>query len=89
MAEVQDKMSNMNLKDGGDSKRTEKKTKKNKGAVGATSEFPLEKSPRPAYMDHRIQMFEKLKAEYDEFVAKQPREAITITMPDGSERLGT
>ncbi|KAJ1656735.1 threonyl-tRNA synthetase [Dispira simplex] len=88
MAEVQDKMSNMNLKDG-DSKRIEKKTKKNKGAVGATSEFPLEKSPRPAYMDHRNQMFEKLKAEYDEFVDKQPREAITITMPDGSERLGT
>ncbi|KAF7366685.1 AA-TRNA-LIGASE-II domain-containing protein [Mycena sanguinolenta] len=62
----------------------EKKAK----AAAATSAFPLELQPPPAFFDHRIKIFEKLKAEYDEFVKAQPREDIVITMPDGSERKG-
>jgi threonyl-tRNA synthetase len=63
--------------------------------------------PAPAFFDHRIKMFEEMKAEYDEWLKSafvetscleviaaehridQPRQEITITMPDGSERKGT
>ncbi|KAJ6463891.1 threonyl-tRNA synthetase [Mycena sanguinolenta] len=62
----------------------EKKAK----AIANTSAFPLELQPPPAFFDHRIKIFEKLKAEHDEFVKAQPREDIVITMPDGSERKG-
>ena len=45
-------------------------------------------TPTPAFFSHRMQMFEKLKAEQDAFAASQPREDITITLPDGSTRPG-
>ncbi|KAG8958477.1 threonyl-tRNA synthetase [Tulasnella sp. 419] len=67
--------------------KKEKPAKKDKG--GDASKVPLELSPPPSYIDHRIQMFDKLKAEYDEFVKNQPRQEISITLPDGSERKGT
>ena len=35
-----------------------------------------------------MHMFDKIKAEQDAFAAAQPRDEITITMPDGSERKG-
>ncbi|CAE6492331.1 unnamed protein product [Rhizoctonia solani] len=65
-------------------------TKKEKKAKAADSEpkAPLELNPPPDFFDHRIQIYDKLKKEYDEFVASQPREAITITLPDGSEKEG-
>ncbi|KAF9233915.1 hypothetical protein BU15DRAFT_90186 [Melanogaster broomeanus] len=59
------------------------KDKKDK-ALAAASQYPLELQPPPAYIDQRIELFEKLRAEIP-----QPREEITITMPDGSERKGT
>lgn len=66
----------------------EKKPKEKKGKPASTSTYPLELQPRPAFFDHRIKIFDELKAEYDEFVKSQPREEIVITMPDGSERKG-
>ncbi|KAJ7291211.1 hypothetical protein C8J57DRAFT_1271824 [Mycena rebaudengoi] len=69
-----------------DKKPKEAKEKKPKPA--AASAFPLELQPPPAFFDHRLKIFEKLKAEHDEFVKAQPRNEITITMPDGSERKG-
>ncbi|KAJ7507224.1 hypothetical protein B0H11DRAFT_1970789 [Mycena galericulata] len=65
-----------------------KDAKEKKAKPVATSAFPLELQPPPAFFDHRIKIFDKLKAEHDEFVKAQPREEITITMPDGSERKG-
>ncbi|KAJ7625064.1 hypothetical protein DFH06DRAFT_1008350 [Mycena polygramma] len=65
-----------------------KEGKEKKGKPAAASAFPLELQPAPAFFDHRVQIFEKLKAEHDEFVKAQPREDIAITMPDGSERKG-
>ncbi|KAI0058375.1 threonyl-tRNA synthetase [Artomyces pyxidatus] len=66
-----------------------KKPKEKKGKADANaSQFPLELQPRPDFFDHRIKIFEKLKGEYDEFVKVQPREDITITLKDGSERKG-
>ena len=40
-------------------------------------------SLKPDYIDHRIQMFDELKREYDAWVASQPRTDIEITLPDG------
>ncbi|KJA25358.1 hypothetical protein HYPSUDRAFT_64939 [Hypholoma sublateritium FD-334 SS-4] len=64
------------------------KTPKEKKKVAATQGHPLELQPRPEFFDHRIKIFDELKAEYDAFVAAQPRDEITVTMPDGSERKG-
>ncbi|GJJ16106.1 hypothetical protein Clacol_010385 [Clathrus columnatus] len=64
---------------GGDSK---KKSKKDKGGGEGSLELP---SP-PDYFDHRIKIFEKVKAEYENFVKNQPRQEAQVTMPDGSIR---
>ncbi|KAH8829106.1 hypothetical protein DL96DRAFT_1596667 [Flagelloscypha sp. PMI_526] len=61
------------------------KAAKKKAAV-AESQYPLELQPKPEFFDHRIKLWDKLKAEYDQFVASQTREDIVVTMPDGSER---
>ncbi|GKT82809.1 LOW QUALITY PROTEIN: threonyl-tRNA synthetase [Colletotrichum tofieldiae] len=50
---------------------------------------PLELNPPPDFLQKRIELFDKLKKEYDDEIAKRPREPITITMPDGSVRQGT
>ncbi|THU97644.1 tars protein [Dendrothele bispora CBS 962.96] len=59
--------------------------------VKATTEsaYPLELQPPPEFFEHRIKFFEQLKAEYDEQVKAKPREEITVTMRDGSERKAT
>ncbi|KAF2242092.1 threonyl-tRNA synthetase-like protein [Trematosphaeria pertusa] len=64
-----------------------KKEKKKKTAEGADGR-PLELSPPAAYVDHRIKIFEKLKAKYDEEVAQKPREKIEITLEDGKIIIG-
>ncbi|EKM56703.1 uncharacterized protein PHACADRAFT_194288 [Phanerochaete carnosa HHB-10118-sp] len=68
----------------------EKKAKEKKAAKhAATSEHPLELQPPPEFFEHRIKLFEKLKAEYDERLKTQPRQEIEITLLDGSKRQGT
>ncbi|TKY90330.1 hypothetical protein EX895_000328 [Sporisorium graminicola] len=67
----------------------EKKPKAKKENADGAPKAPLEFSPKPAYFDHRIAMFEKLKAEQDAEFAAKPRQPITVTMPDGSKRQGT
>ncbi|KAF8884216.1 tars protein [Gymnopilus junonius] len=62
------------------------KDKKVKAAAVAATGHPLELQPPPEFFDHRLKIFNELKAEYDAFVAAQPREEITVTLPDGSER---
>ncbi|KAL4076562.1 hypothetical protein V8B97DRAFT_2083075 [Scleroderma yunnanense] len=69
-----------------DAKRPKEKKDKTAAVV---SQYPLELQPRPEYIDHRITMFEELRVEYETFVRSQPRQEITITMPDGSQRKGT
>lgn len=46
-------------------------------------------TPPPDFFQHRIDLFEKLKAEQDAERALKPREEITVTMPDGSQRKAT
>ncbi|KAA8910544.1 threonyl-tRNA synthetase-like protein [Sphaerosporella brunnea] len=81
--EVVDKVKNVAIAN--NKPKGEKKVKK---AKEASSDRPLELSPSPEYIESRIQLFEKLKAEYDAEVAAKPREDITISLPDGNVRLG-
>jgi threonyl-tRNA synthetase len=48
----------------------------------------LELNPPPEFFKSRNELFDKRKAEYDAWVAKQPREDIEIQMPDGGKRNG-
>ena len=64
--------------------KKEKKEKKGNGDASG----PLELEPPPAYIDHRIKIFEKLKAKYDQEVAQKPRDNINITLPDGRVEIG-
>ena len=65
---------------------------KNKATVAAAavagSGRPLEVSPTPEYVAHRIKMFDELKAKYEAHVAAQPRQPIKITLPDGRQMDG-
>ncbi|PJF18555.1 Threonine-tRNA ligase [Paramicrosporidium saccamoebae] len=46
------------------------------------SGYPLE-APKPGYVQHRIQMFDELKAQYDAWVLQQPVVPIQVTLADG------
>ncbi|KAI1263314.1 threonyl-tRNA synthetase [Xylariaceae sp. FL1019] len=48
-----------------------------------------EMKPPPEFLQTRLDMFDRLKKQYDDDIAKKPREQITITMPDGSLKMGT
>ncbi|CAG8598483.1 8746_t:CDS:10, partial [Racocetra fulgida] len=63
----------------------DKQTKK-ASKEGAVSVFPLELSPPPEYLQHRIKLFEEWKAAYDEEIKKKPRVPITVTFPDGNTK---
>jgi len=73
---------------GGNVNKKEKAPKEKKKAAAAGG-HSLELHPKPEFFEHRIQMFDRLKAEHDEWVKVQPREEIAVTMPDGSERKAT
>ncbi|KAI0305184.1 tars protein [Multifurca ochricompacta] len=66
-----------------------KPQKEKKSRPELASQYPLELQPPPDFFDHRIKIFEELKAEYDAFVQAQPRQEITIDLPDGTGRKGT
>ncbi|KAI8093471.1 uncharacterized protein BX664DRAFT_108230 [Halteromyces radiatus] len=85
-ASVEQKMVDLNINDKKPAvPKTEKKAKKSKGVE---AEHPLEISPAPEYLQHRIDMFDRLKAEYDESIKNKPRVPINITLPDGTVKEG-
>lgn len=65
------------------------KLKIDKKAAAAAANANLELNPPPEYIAHRIEMFDRLKAKYDAFVAAQPRVPIKVTLPDGRQMDGT
>jgi threonyl-tRNA synthetase len=71
------------------SNKEPKSQKEKKSKTVPASQFPLELQPAPDFFDHRVKIFEDLRAEYDSFIQAQPRQEITITLPDGAERKGT
>ncbi|KAF2155239.1 threonyl-tRNA synthetase-like protein [Myriangium duriaei CBS 260.36] len=66
----------------------QKGQKKEKKKGGDSDSGPLELNPPPSYIQDRIDVFDKVKKEYDEWVAKQPREDIQITLASGDVRIG-
>lgn len=67
----------------------QKAPKKEKKAAAAEDSGPLEMQPPPSFLQDRLDLFDRLKAKQDEQAAKQPREPIKITMPDGKVIDGT
>jgi len=65
------------------------KAKKEKGGDGGADTGPLELSPQPQFIAHRIEVFNNLKAKADADIAAKPRDPITITLADGSIKQGT
>jgi len=43
----------------------------------------LQLDPAPGYIEHRQQLWDKLKKEYDEWVNAQAPQSIHVTLPDG------
>lgn len=72
----------------GGEKKQKQKVKKDKSADSGDA-GPLELSPQPQFLADRLQLFDKLKAEFDAEIAAKPREPITITLGDGSVKPGT
>jgi hypothetical protein len=64
----------------GDKQDKKPKVKKQKRGDGGEDAGPLELSPQPQFIDHRVTVFEKLKVQYDADIAAKPRVPIKITM---------
>ncbi|KAK4146631.1 uncharacterized protein C8A04DRAFT_25550 [Dichotomopilus funicola] len=73
---------------GGGDKKPKKEKKGAAGAAAAADAGPLELSPAPAFLQDRIELFDRLYKEQREELAKKPREDILITMPDGAVKPG-
>jgi len=69
----------------------EKKAKKEKKAPAADTSAaagPLEMQPPPAFIQERIELFDRLYKEQQDELAKKPHDDIQITMPDSSVKAG-
>ncbi|CUM64829.1 uncharacterized protein PRCAT00002444001 [Priceomyces carsonii] len=78
------KVDELSVKDKNVEKGNETKAKKEKKPV-SNSLFSTEK---PEFIDPRIQLFDELKAKYDEEIAKKERVPINITLKDGTIKVG-
>ncbi|XP_071379253.1 threonine--tRNA ligase 1, cytoplasmic [Centroberyx affinis] len=85
---VEEKMSELQVEDGkkgGHESGKEGGKKKAKGAAG-DSGGKTELSPPPQYIDERLALYAKLKAEHDALMAERAEKdsrAIKVTLPDG------
>ncbi|KFA64144.1 hypothetical protein S40285_00810 [Stachybotrys chlorohalonatus IBT 40285] len=61
------------------------KEKTAKGAKNAGLELPS----LPDFVQHRLDIFDKIKAKRDEEIAALPREEITVSLPNGKEEKAT
>jgi len=64
-------------------KKQKDKKKEAAPSDGQKSGGAKELSPWPAFIQNRIEMFEKLKKQYDEELQLKPKVPITVTLPDG------
>jgi threonyl-tRNA synthetase len=62
--------------------------KEKKTPVAAADAGPIELQPPPAFMQQRIELFDRLYKEQQEELARKPRHEIQITMPDGTVKPG-
>ncbi|KAK0750449.1 threonyl-tRNA synthetase [Schizothecium vesticola] len=68
----------------------DKKPKKDKKAAApdAADAGPLEMQPPPAFLQERLDMFDRLYKEQQDEIAQRPREDILITLGDGTIKPG-
>ncbi|KAF7559708.1 hypothetical protein G7046_g4448 [Stylonectria norvegica] len=69
-------------------KEKKEKPAKEKAAKGPKN-AGLELPENPEFIKHRLDLFDKIKARQDAENAAQPREEITISLPNGKEEKGT
>ncbi|KAF5674985.1 threonyl-tRNA synthetase [Fusarium heterosporum] len=69
-------------------KQPKEKQPKDKSAKGGKS-AGLELPDTPEFIQHRLDLFDKIKARQDAEIAEKPREEITISLPNGKEEKGT
>ncbi|KAG5657209.1 hypothetical protein KAF25_001798 [Fusarium avenaceum] len=69
-------------------KQPKEKQPKDKSAKGGKS-AGLELPDTPEFIQHRLDLFDKIKARQDAEIAAKPREEITISLPNGKEEKGT
>lgn len=62
--------------------------KKAKKAASGSVANQLYMEPQPEFIEDRLKFFEQLQGEYNDFVAHQPRDAIKITLKDGTVKEG-
>ncbi|KAJ7365884.1 Threonine--tRNA ligase 1, cytoplasmic [Desmophyllum pertusum] len=82
---LEEKVENMNVEEkepkagakGGGKAKGEKKKKEDPSA------FPLELKPAPDFIDERIPLFDRLKAEYDAQMEAKEKTPIKVTLRDG------
>ncbi|KAF4587665.1 Threonine--tRNA ligase, cytoplasmic [Ophiocordyceps camponoti-floridani] len=64
------------------------KQSKEKGAKGP-KDAGLELPSLPEFVQHRLDVFDRLKARQEAEIAAKPREEITVSLPNGKEEKGT
>lgn len=60
-------------------KEKKKKEESNSGSGGGVAEL----NPWPEYIQRRLDLWDKFKAQYDEEMASKPELSIVVTLPDG------
>ncbi|KAG0687716.1 threonyl-tRNA synthetase [Pichia californica] len=66
-----------------------KKVKKEKPKKDGESTRPVFLDPSPAFIDHRVKIFEQIKAKRDAEIAAQERLPINVTLKDGTTKVAT
>jgi hypothetical protein len=67
---------------------SEKSEEKQSSASVFLFYFSIELKEPPTFINERLVLWDKLKAERETWLAAQPRDPITITLPDGKEVAG-
>ncbi len=71
------------------SKAAPKKEKKEKKAKDGESTRPTFLDPAPEFIDHRVKIFEQIKAKRDAEIAAMERKPINVTLKDGTVKPAT
>ncbi|XP_017893242.1 threonine--tRNA ligase, cytoplasmic isoform X2 [Ceratina calcarata] len=72
---------NLNIKED----KAKMKKRKAAAAAGVEERSVSELNPWPSYIQDRISLWDKLKAEYDESLSSKPVQDVLVTLPDGKE----
>ncbi|CAH2269858.1 jg14615 [Pararge aegeria aegeria] len=74
-----EKVQNLNLNEKSQKKAMKEKKKKDESSGGGVTEM----NPWPEYIQKRLDLWDKYKAQYEEQLASKPDLSIVVTLPDG------